>query len=281
MEQVFINGNFVAIADATISVFDRGFLFGDSVYEVIPIHNNRAYFLDRHITRLQANLEQIKIPMPDYNWQDIIKQFIESNLDSTIQIYIQITRGNQGERKHDIPASLTPTVVVFAIHAEYPNKQAKQKGLSAKVLEDIRWSRCDIKTNSLLGNILLNDEASSAGFDTTILYRDDIITEGSASNIFIVTNTGRIKTPVANNYCLPGITRQLVIELAHSLNWQISETNITIKELFSAQEVWMTSTTKEIFPIIKIDDHLIGGGQAGTYWQQIHESYQVMKSNYD
>lgn len=277
MEQVFVNGNFVAIADASISIFDRGLLFGDSIYEVIPVYANKVYFYEQHLARLQANLDAVKIPMPKYNWQGIFQQLIESNTEGDLQIYVQITRGNQGVRKIDIPKQLEPTVIVFALHADYPTAAEKQKGVSAKLLEDNRWMHCDIKTNSLIANVLLNDAALSSGFDTSILHRNGIITEGSASNIFIVSD-GHIKTPKLSKFCLPGITRKLVLELIPKLNLQLSEIDIDIKELFTAQEVWLTSTTKEIYPITKIDDHTVGNGKAGIYWLRMHEAYQEMKN---
>lgn len=277
MEQVFINGEFVQAADARISVFDRGFLFGDSAYEVIPVFNQQAFFVDRHLERLRSSLDKIKINWPNYNWQDIFNQLIANSHGKEIQIYLQISRGNEGIRQHDFPKDLEPTVIAYALHGSYPTASEKEKGLHAKLIEDIRWSRCDIKSNSLLANVLLNDEATSAGFQTSILQRNGIITEGSVSNIFIVDNNKQVKTPKLNEYCLPGITRQIIIELMNKHSWQICEQDITIEELFAASEVWTTSTTREILPITNINQSIVGSGKAGNYWREIDSLYQGLK----
>jgi D-alanine transaminase len=163
---------------------------------------------------------------------------------------------------------------MFTIHNSYPNLNEKENGLKAKIVEDIRWKRCDIKTTSLIANILLNDEALSSDYQTAILVRDGLILEGSASNIFIVTKNGLIKTPpLSQLLCLPGITRQVTLELVNALNWECLEGDIEVSELFDAQEIWLTSTTKEIFPIIQIDESLINKGTVGNYWRAINQSY--------
>lgn len=280
MEQVFINGELFDSCDAKISVFDRGFLFGDSIYEVLPVYQSKVLFIDRHMARLKSNLQKVHIPLPDYNWNNIFQSLLESNSGGDTQIYLQISRGDQGARKHDFPKDLPPTVVIFLLHGSYANAEQKNKGLSAMILDDIRWDRCDIKTNSLLANILLNDQATSSGFDTSILIRNGMLTEGSAANFFIVNPRGEIKTSVLNHFCLPGITRDLALELMQQLKWNVSETDITVEELFEAQEIWLTSTTKEIFPITKLNDKIVGKGIAGSYWQQIDELYQKLKSSY-
>lgn len=278
MSTVFINGEYLDSADAKISVFDRGFLFGDATYEVLPVYNGQPFFVARHIDRLNSNLEKIKIDLPTFDWNQIINRLISDNNGGDLQIYIQITRGNQNLRKHDIPSSITPTVIAFTIHNRYPSEIDKEKGLTAKLMEDYRWARCDIKTTSLLANILLNDEAVSAGHQTSILVRDGLITEGSTVNVFLVTHDDLIKTPPLNNLCLPGITRQIAIELIEQLNWSFTESDIKEDELFNAKEVWITSTTKEIMPITQINDVLINNGIIGQYWRIINKSYHQLLS---
>lgn len=274
MTKAFLNGEFLDLADAKISVFDRGLLFGDGVYEVLPVYNGEPFFLDKHLLRLHSNLEKIKIPAPDIDWHAMIDRLIAENNAGDLQVYIQITRGNQGARKHDIPAQLVPTIIAFTLHTAYPTLQEKEKGLRAKLIEDTRWLRCDIKSTSLLGNILLNDDAVSAGYQTSILVRDGLVTEGSTSNVFVINQAGKIKTPPLDNLCLPGITRQLVKELLEENNIPLYEEPILEKELFAAQEVWITSTTKEVYPITQINNSLIGTGKAGPHWRTIETAYQ-------
>lgn len=274
MEIAFINDHYSALADAKISVFDRGLLFGDSVYEVLPVYNRKPHFVSRHIQRLNSNLHKTKIKIPDCNWNEIFLKLIESTDSDNLQLYIQITRGNQNLRKHDIPLDIQPTVIVFALHNSFPTYQDKVTGIKARLLDDYRWLRCDIKTTSLLANILLNDEAVTSGAETSILVRDGYITEGSASNVFIVTKDGIIKTPPLNDLCLPGITREITLELVQKLKWDVSETPVTVNELLEAREVWITSTTKEIFPVTQVNSKLIGNGHAGDYWHIIDNLYQ-------
>ncbi|MDP3268607.1 MAG: aminotransferase class IV [Legionella sp.] len=274
MKTAFVNGQYYALADAKISIFDRGMLFGDAVYEVLPVYDGCPFFVEKHLARLYSNLEKIKITAPNIHWNELITRLISDNGSGDLQIYIQITRGDQGFRKHDIPSSLVPSVIAFTIHNTYPTLHEKEQGLSAKLIEDSRWKFCDIKTTSLLANILLHDDAVSSGFQTALLVRDGLITEGSTSNVFVVNKAGQIETPSLNHTCLPGITRQVALDLISELNWPILEKDISIKELFDAQEVWITSTTKEIFPVTRIDDILINNGQAGNYWRAIEQSYR-------
>lgn len=278
MDIAFVNGEYCCLSDAKISIFDRGFLFGDSVYEVLPVYHGKPYFFDKHIDRLISNMKKIKMTIPEHDWYGLVHRLILENNGDNLQIYIQVTRGNQGARKHDIPSSITPTVIAFTIHNTYPTLEDKEKGLWAKLVEDIRWMRCDIKTTSLLANILLNDEAVSQGFHTSILVRNDTVTEGSTTNIFIVTKDGTIKTPPMNNFCLPGITRQVTVEIIKKLDLKFIETEINTSELFAAKEVWATSTTKEVFPITKINDSLVNDGKVGEYWRIINDSYQQLVS---
>jgi D-alanine transaminase len=277
MKTAFVNGEYSNLQDAKISIFDRGFLFGDAVYEVLPVYHGQPYFVEKHIKRLNSNLEKIKIPLPDYKWNELIDRLIIENGSGDMQIYIHVSRGNQGLRKHDIPKELAPSLIAFTIHTRFPTRIEKETGLSAKTVEDIRWTRCDIKTTSLLANIMLNDEAVSSGYQTSILLRDNLVTEGSTSNVFIVKDN-LIQSPPLTNLCLPGITREITIELINNLNWQFIEKDIQVSELFEAQEVWITSTTKEIFPITRINDQLINEGIVGEYWRTINQSYQQLIS---
>ncbi|MBA3537810.1 MAG: aminotransferase class IV, partial [Tatlockia sp.] len=157
----------------------------------------------------------------------------------------------------------------------------QNKGFHVELVDDIRWLRCDIKSTAMLANVLMNDEAVSKGAATAILTRDGFISEGSASNIFLVDKKGTVSTPPLTNLCLPGVTRQLTIELVNSLSWTLKEENIPNESIFNAQEVWITSTTKEIFPVTKVNNVVIGSGKAGNYWNQINDKFQQLKKSYD
>lgn len=279
MKQAFINGTFSALADAKISIFDRGFLFGDAVYEVLPVYKGQPFFVEKHLKRLYANLEKVKIARPQWDLATLIPELVERNGGGDLQVYLHITRGNQGLRKHDIPENLSSSLMAFTIHNKYPSLEEKQLGLKARIVDDLRWSRCDIKTTSLLANILLNDEALSDGYQTAILARNNIITEGSAANVFMVDYDGVIKSPPLNNFCLPGITREVVVELIEELKLPYLEMEFSVDELLNAREVWITSTTKEIFPIIQIDSQLINDGKMGEYCFTINNYYKKLVAN--
>ncbi|MDI9818220.1 MULTISPECIES: D-amino acid aminotransferase [unclassified Legionella] len=272
----YINGTYCKADEAKISIYDRGFLFADAVYEVIPVYKGRPFFVDEHLQRLEKNLTETKITKPDLDWPAIFKELIKQNGGGDLQLYLQITRGNQGVRKHDIPDNIQPTVIAYTLHMPYPTFTAKKQGLKAKVIEDVRWLRCDIKTTSLMANILLNNDAVSKGANTAILSRNGFLTEGSANNVFLVDKNDIIWTPPLDNFCLPGITRQIAIELIRSLGWSLREEKIPAEMLFKAQEVWITSTTKEIYPVTCINDTMIGEGYGGTFWSRINEKYQQL-----
>ncbi|WP_028387819.1 D-amino acid aminotransferase [Legionella fairfieldensis] len=279
---VYINGNYYSASDAKISVFDRGLLFGDSIYEVIPVYKGRLFRLDKHLKRLAYSLENTGITQPKLDWKALFKELIERNGRGDLQIYLQITRGNQGIRKHDIPSEIEPTVIAYTLHLPYPSLEEKQRGLHVRLVEDTRWLHCNIKTTAMLANILLNDEAVSAGANTALLIRDGFLTEGSSSNVFLVDSQNRICTPPLNNLCLPGVTRQVTIELIKSMNWSLQEENIPSEALFHAKEIWITSTTKEIYPVTQINNSIVGQGCGGPYWEKINIQYQqLIENNHD
>ena len=279
---VYLNGNYTEAKNATISIFDRGLLFGDSIYEVIPVYNGTPCFVDRHLQRLNSNLDKIKIQKPDLDWLSIINQLIQLNGKSDMQIYLQVTRGNQGVRKHDIPKDIDPFSFAFTMHTAYSSDEEKRRGLSASIIDDTRWLRCDIKATTLLSNVLLNDEAVCAGDQTALLVRNGFLTEGTVSNVFIVDDKGTIKTPPLSNYCLPGITRQLVIELIKELNLPFSEEAIPEADILSAQEVMITSTSKEIYPVTQVNQQKIGNGVGGPCWEKLNTNFhKLVESCYD
>ncbi|WP_419418644.1 D-amino acid aminotransferase [Legionella sp. D16C41] len=273
---VYLNGEYCPAKDAKISIFDRSVLFGDAIYEVIPVYNSKPCFLDLHLERLNTNLKKLKFKPLSYQWEAILLELIQYNGGGNLQLYIQITRGNQGSRKHDVPQSIEPTCFAFTLHNPYPTLAEKQQGLHAKLLEDIRWLRCDIKTTSLLGNILLNEEALAEGKDVALLMRNGFLIEGSTTNFFLVDKQGIIQTPPLSNLCLPGITRQITIELIRRLKLPFKEEPVSVQAAFNATEIWITSTTKEIYPIATLDGIAIGQSHADSYWLQLHNEYQQL-----
>ena len=275
--RVYLNGEYLPAGSARISVFDRGFVFGDGVYEVIPVYGGRPFRLTHHLQRLDASLASVRIPNPlnPGQWHDIFRELIAEHGAVDQSIYLEITRG-AAPRDHAFPATVTPTVFAYSQPLAYPAPEQIRSGVHAITVTDIRWTRCDIKAIALLANVLMRQTAVESGCAEAILIRDDRITEGAASNIFIVSR-GSLVTPPKGPFILPGITRDLVIELARDHGIPCSERDILRSELFAADEVWMTSSTKEILPIVRIDGRDIGGGRPGPALQRMLELYQDYK----
>ena len=275
--RVYLNGKFIPSESARISVFDRGFVFGDGVYEVIPVYGGRPFRLSHHLQRLDASLAAVRIsnPMTPREWQDIFRELAKEHGSVDQSIYLEVTRG-VAPRDHAFPAGIAATVFAYAQPLSYPDPEHIEAGVRAITVPDIRWSRCDIKAIALLANVLMRQKAVENGCAEAILIRDDRVTEGAASNIFIVAG-GVLSTPGKGPYILPGITRDLIIELAHRNNIPCFEKEIHRSELFSADEVWLTSSTKEILPIVRIDDCDIGRGRPGPMHSRLQALYQDYK----
>ncbi|MEE9492578.1 MAG: aminotransferase class IV [Gammaproteobacteria bacterium] len=282
MNTVYLNGEFIPQNKALISVMDRGFLFGDGVYEVIPIYGGRLFRLSQHLQRLQNSLDGILLDNPHSNtqWETLLNQLLQANISDDLSqdysIYLQITRGAIEKRDYRIPDTIKPTVFANCRKIPMPDKTVASHGISAITVEDIRWLRCDIKAITLLPNILLKQAAANAGADEAILIRDGYALEGSASNLFIISN-GVIKTHPTGPLLLPGITRDLILELAEKQNIAHEETSITEKQLCLADEVWLTSSTREILAVTKINKTTIGNGKPGTMWKTMTGLYREYK----
>lgn len=275
MPIVYLNGDYCSAENATISIFDRSVLFGDAVYEVIPVYAGVPHFLNKHLERLLSNLQKTNISIPQVDWPTVFATLIEQNGGGNLQIYLQVTRGNQGTRKHDAPKTLQPTVFAFTLHIPFATYADKKKGLEVSLLEDKRWLRNDIKSTSLLAAILLNNEAIEQDRSSALLTRDGFLSEGISSNVFIVEE-GIIKTPSLKHVCLPGITREIIIELIKQEGLPFQEDDLPIQQLFTASEVWISSTTKEIYPIKKINTHHVPYPKKNCLWEKIHECYQQL-----
>lgn len=274
MSTVYLNGEFLPKGEAKISVLDRGFLFGDGVYEVIPVYGGKPLRLAEHLERLNNSLQGISMvnPYSDQAWAELIDETIERNDGSEQSIYLQITRGAPEKRDHAFDESVDKTVFLMSSPI-LPLPSADQVGgASAVTLEDIRWQLCHLKTVALLGNVLLKQEAINRGYDECVLIRNGNATECSASNLFMVKN-GILSTPPKSNQLLPGITRDLVVEVAKADGVSVEERDIAEAELADADELWFTSSTKAIVPITHLNGNAIGNGQPGEMWQRVRACY--------
>lgn len=269
---VYLNGEFLPLNQAKVSVMDRGFLFGDGVYEVIPVYGGRPLRLDEHMERLASSLRGIRMtpPLSNAEWSTVFSRLIQGAHDQSI--YLQVTRGVAPKRDHAIPSDIEPTVFAMCTAiAPLP-----VDGICTITVDDIRWDWCHIKAITLLSNVLLRQEAIDRGCAEAILVRDGYAIEGAASNLFVLVD-GVLVTPPKSKQLLPGITRDLVLELAVQHGIPASERQITLDELKTAQEVWMTSSTREIMPVIELDGAPVGSGSPGPMWRRMQGLYQDYK----
>lgn len=273
MEVCILNGKFVNRERALVDIEDRGYQFGDGIYEVIRVYNGKPFTATEHITRLFASAEKLNMKI-NYQKQEIqtfIEQLIDKNELELGIIYMQFTRGVHS-RSHAFPDQHEPTFVAYTRSLERPLAQM-EKGVSVITTEDIRWLRCDIKSLNLLGNILAKEQAKGAGCFEAIQHRDKNITEGSSANVMIVKD-GQIKTHPANNLILNGITRQKVAEICKENNIPFIESVFTITELYEADEAFLTGTTTEVMPIINVDNKKIGDGTVGAITLQLQKLFE-------
>ena len=271
--KIYLNGEFMPLEEARVPVLDRGFLFGDGVYEVIPVYGGHPFRLIQHLDRLERSLQETRIPL-SYSlddWMAIFQPLIDSCESQDCGIYLQVTRG-VAIRDHAFPKVVEPTVFAMINPIKPVSPQLLEKGVHAVVREDIRWSRCDIKSISLIGNVLLRQEAVEADASETLLVRDGLVTEGSASNVFVV-KSGEVITPPKDETLLGGITRDLVLELCVTHGLAVREAPIREQFLRAADEIWVTSSTKEILPITVLDGQLVGEGKPGPVWHTLIELY--------
>ena len=262
----YLNGAYLPLAEARISPLDRGFLFGDGAYEVVPVYSRRPFRLDEHLRRLQTSLDGIRLTNPHRveEWRSIILRIIDEAGFDDQTVYIQVTRGADTKRDQAFPKGVAPTVFLFTAPLISPTPEQRVAGVAAITAADIRWARCDLKSVALLANVLLRQQAVENECVETIMLRDGCMTEGAASNIFLVRN-GVILTPPKDTRILPGITYDVVLELAarHGMAHQIRD--VTEAELRTADELWMTSSTKEVLAITTLDGKPVGhGALAGT-----------------
>jgi D-alanine transaminase len=276
---VYLNGQFMPIEEARIPVLDRGFIFGDGVYEVIPVYSRFAFRLAEHLKRLQFSLDGIRLANPhsDQEWTKLITDLIERNTAEDQYLYLHITRG-VAKRDHAFPnPPVQPTIFMMSNPLLTPPTALLISGVGAISAPDNRWLRCDIKAISLLPNVLLRQMAIDAGCAETILIRDDdFMTEGAASNIFLVKN-GVLLAPPKDNLMLPGITYDVLLEIAAANSIPHEVRKIAKDEIFNADEILLTSSTKEVLAITTLDNKLVGDGKPGVMFAKLHKLYQDYK----
>ena len=279
---VYLNGHFMPIADSTISTQDRGFLFGDGVYEVIPVYNRQLFRFKEHLQRLTNSLNAVQIPNPlsDSEWLTLLNTLIEKHPWKDQYIYLQVTRGIQMQRDHLPAEKLTPTVYAYTNPLKPVASHIIENGIKVITLEDIRWLKCDIKAITLLPNVMMKLAAKAQGADDAILVsREGLITEGTASNAFMVKD-GTIFTPPNSNQLLPGITRQVIERIAHAHGIPLIEQDITEAMLNEADEIWLSSSTKEALPVTTLNNAPVGTGKPSVVWQKINHFYHQYKQDF-
>lgn len=275
---IYLNGKFMPIEEACIPVLDRGFIFGDGVYEVIPVYSRKPFRLHEHLLRLQHSLDGIRLKNPFGNdeWKRLLEQVVAQNDGEDQYLYLHITRG-VAKRDHAFPANVAPTVFIMSNPLLPPPAEMLVGGAAAITAVDNRWVRCDVKAISLLPNVLLRQLAVDVQALETILIRDGFLTEGAASNIFIVKNNVLLAPP-KSNLMLPGITYDVVLELAAANRIDHDVRQITEAEVRSADEILLTSSTKEIMPITTLDQQPVGTGKPGNLFARLHTLYQDYKA---
>ncbi|HEY4304253.1 MAG TPA: D-amino-acid transaminase [Gemmatimonadaceae bacterium] len=273
------NGEYLPRASATVSVEDRGFIFGDGVYEVWRVIDGKLFETDRHLARLTFGLRELRIDSPDIVQPDVLHEVAQrvlsenGMLDGEAALYLEITRGT-ASRAHAFPAAGTkPTVFVMANRIA-PSDALRERGASAITTPDIRWLRCDIKTIQLLPNVLAKQAAVEKGAAEAILVRDGVVTEGSHANVLGVFG-GVLRTHPLNNLILPGITRAVVLESARSLGIEVREEAFTERELFEADELFIAGTTTDVMPIVRVNDRTIGAGVPGETTKRLSHAYRA------
>jgi len=277
---VYLNGKFMPVEDAHIPVLDRGFIFGDGVYEVIPVYSRHPFRLAEHLHRLQHSLDRVRIanPYSDAEWARLAGEIIKRNAGEDQSVYLQVTRG-VAKRDHAFPKGVQPTVFMMSNPLVTPAPALVESGVACISAQDYRWLNCDIKSVSLLGNCLLRQISADVGAAETILFRDGRLTEASASNVFIVRD-GVVLTPPQDNLVLPGITCDVVIEIARAREFQLEVRPVSEAEVRGADEIWITSSTKEVLAVTTFDGKPVGDGKPGPLFRRMHALYQQFKQEH-
>ena len=285
MTTAFLNGDYMALDEARISPMDRGFLFGDGIYEVIPVHDGKPIGFSLHIDRMKKGLSAVEINL-DWShdqWRDICDKLVDKNGAGNLAVYLQVSRGADTKRHHAYPKGITPTVFGFAseIAASLESERTAVITLKISSAEDKRWRRCDIKSTALLGNIIHFQKGQAEGNDETLLFNAaGELTEGSATNVFVVKK-GVVATPPLDHQVLPGVTRLMLLDmLRKDGSVPVEERVVTMEEARQADEIWLTSSTKEVAPVVQLDGSPVGGGEACPVWPIAHRLFTGKKFDY-
>ncbi len=274
---VFLNGKFMPIENAMVPVLDRGFIFGDGIYELVPVYSRVPFRIDEHLARLERSLAEVRIrnPYTRDEWRDIILRLVAQQPFEDQGVYFQVTRG-VARRDHAFPKDAAPTVFMMSNPLVNPPKELVERGAKCVSANDFRWQRCDIKSISLIGNCLLRQVSADVDAVETILFRDGLLTEASASNVFIVKG-GVVMGPPKSNFILPGITYDVVVELAQSAKLPLEIREIPEAEVRAADEIWVTSSSKEVLAVVELDGRAVGDGRPGPLFRRMHQLYQEFK----
>lgn len=270
---VYLNGDYVRLADAKISVLDRGFIFGDGIYDVVPAYNGKPFRMDGHLARLERSLAaiDIKVGLGRGDWEQIVSDLIQRSGLADCMVYIQVTRG-VAKRDHGFPKNATPTVFCMVSPFVRPNGAAREQGLSVVSIPDVRWLRCEIKSVSLLGNVLAKQHAVDAGVDEVVQFRDGYLSEGASCNIWVVKD-GVLLAPPRSNLILEGIRYGLLEELAAGAGIQFNARPISQQEVENADELMLSSATREVLPITSYNGKPVGTGKPGKVYSSLRAGY--------
>jgi D-alanine transaminase len=278
-QTVFLNGEFLPLEQARVPVLDRGFIFGDGIYEVVPSYGGRLFRWPQHLARLKRSLAAIRIanPRDDAGWTALVQELVDRHPWTDQFIYLQVTRG-VARRDHAFPAGVAPTVFAMASELVPVPAAQRESGVAAVTLPDERWLHCDIKSVSLLGNVLARQAAVDAGAVECVMFRDGFLTEGSASNVWVVRN-GTVLGAPRDNRILEGIRVGLIDELCASCGLPSETRPVLREEVLAADELLLSSATKEVLAITTLDGKPVGDGRPGPVYRALHAAYEAAKRN--
>jgi D-alanine transaminase len=273
---VYLNGEFLPLGNAKISVLDRGFIYGDGVYEVVPVYGRKPFRMPQHLARLAHSLEGIRLADPHADrWTTLLGDLIARQPFDDQAVYLQITRG-VAKRDHAFPQGVTPTVFMMSNPLAVPTREQVERGVAVITAEDNRWLRCDLKTTSLVGNVLMRQLAADHDAIETVMFRNGYLTEASASNVLVVRQ-GRIIAPPKDNLILPGITYDATLEIANAIGVPLEVRAVTHAEAMGADEMWLSSSSKEVLAITRVDGQAFAGGAPGPVFRRVWEAFQARK----
>ena len=274
---VYLNGELIPLGEAKVSVLDRGFIYGDGVYELVPVYARQLFRLEHHLRRLQHSLDGIGLanPMSPTQWESTIRALVARQPFDDQGVYLQVTRG-VAKRDHAFPAGVAPTVFMMSNPLALPSREQVERGVAVVTADDNRWRRCDLKTTSLLGNVLMRQFAVENDAVETVMFRDGMLTEASASNVLVVIG-GVVIAPPKDNLILPGITMDATFEFARDAGLSCEVRPVTKAEALAADEMWLSSSSKEVLAVTRVDGRTFGGGAPGPVFRRMWAEFQARR----